>query len=231
MIRILILLLLASVSIQAQIILNPFWYTSGGGGSNVAVSSFDTKNGTSAVTHNLTSVPAGALLVVTTGNQNSNQNCTVSSSPSLTWTKQVDNSVPNAEIWTATFATGGTIDVTSNWGSNVQTSVCYVVTNQESTLAGASNTATGQASSNVALTTTRVNSLIFCVSTNWNAPAGTTSYLGSPTVAFDYRNATAARWWHYYYAAPTIQEYLCGYFSPTDGDNGTGTAVLEIRGN
>jgi uncharacterized protein YjdB len=88
-------------------------------------------------------VPAGALLVLTTTADAVVSDCSVSSSPALTWTKRVDagaTSSDNAEIWTAVYTAGGSITVTSNWGAESQASVCYVVLNAEPTLSGAFGT-------------------------------------------------------------------------------------------
>lgn len=206
----------------------------GGGSSNpLTITHTDTKFGNTAGVHSLTGVAAGALLVVTTGNQNSNQQCTVTSSPSLTFTRVVDNNVPNAEIFTATFVAGGAITVTVNWGSSVQSSVVYALINQD-TVQGNGTNATLQPVANLNVSTTRTNSIIFCVSTNWNAPdagAGGTNTIwrGVPTLSLYYRDVTAATFWHYRYDAAAIQAYNVGYTSPTDGDSGTGSAVLEVR--
>jgi hypothetical protein len=111
----------------------------------VTIQSFTTKTGNSATVHALTSVPAGALLVLATTADAVVSNSIVSSTPSLTWTKRSDAgaaSSDNAEIWTAVYAAGGTISVSSNWGNdNSQSSVCYVVLNAETSPAGAFATA------------------------------------------------------------------------------------------
>src|SRR6185503_4601490 len=95
------------------------------------IANYNAQTGTSSTVHPLTSVPAGALLVlVTMGELHSSTYCSVSSSPSLTWTKRVDaeaNNSGDAEIWTAVNPTLGNITVTSDWpGAANQASVCYV---------------------------------------------------------------------------------------------------------
>jgi len=205
---------------------------------SLAVQQTDTKTGNTATTHTLTGVPAGALLVLTTALQHREFNCTVTSSPSLTWTKAQDatGAIPSAEIHTATFTAGGNISVTSNWGAAaVQTSVCYVVVGQDTTL-GVGTTAIIQDTANVNITTTKTNSIIFCVSVNWNAPDGgtggtSTVYRGTPIQSLYYRDPVASTFWHYRYAAPTVVPYTLGYSSPVDPDGATGTstAVLEVK--
>ena len=133
--------------------------------AQLTLQSSDTKSGSTSTVHSLTSVPAGALLVLSTAAGSSQTNCTVSSSPSLTWSRKIEATAASsgdAEIYTAVFTAGGSISVTSNWGNQQQASVCYVVTGQESTLAGASNSATSQQYPSVAVTTTRANSILFC---------------------------------------------------------------------
>lgn len=183
-----------------------------------------------ANTHNLTGVPAGALLVVLTGNQNSTQNATVTSSPSLTWTKRSDATTPNSEIWTAVFTAGGSIDVTSDWGVATQSSSVFVVTGQEDTLEGASASANSQNLPSVAITTTRANSIIFVNSTNWNSVDGARTYIGTGTEQYAGLDVNS-NFYHYTYTALTAQLYTVGMTAPNDVDGGYGTSVLEIRGS
>lgn len=203
----------------------------------VSIYSSDTKSNTGSTVHSLTSVPAGALLVLTTAFEGAQSSCTVTSSPALTWTKRADASAANsgdAEIWTAVFSAGGTISITSDWpavGTEYQSSVCYVVTNQETSLSIASNTATGQSQPSVALTTTRANSIIFCVTSDYSAQDGGTNrtYRDTSTETLYFRNAVAATFYHYYKLAPTVTGYTEGLTAPAAQQSGT--AVVEIRGN
>ncbi len=199
----------------------------------VSLQSSDAKTGTVATVHNLTNVPAGALLVVSTTCQyGGGVNAAVSSSPALTWTKHVDASATGgAEIHTAVFTAGGSITVTSDWGGTdrYQASVCHVVINQEGTLGGASATGASQSAPSVNITTTRNNSLIFCATSDWNAGAGTITYRGSATQTHTANDPADAAFYHYYYSATTAGAYTVGMTSP-DMDGGGSTAVLEIRG-
>ena len=196
-------------------------------------------NATGSTVHNLTSIPAGALLVLSTASQlDTSNNCSVSSSPSLTWTKQVDpvGSGGSCEIWTAVFEAGGNIDITSAWiGTTYQSSVCYGFTNQEGTLGGATATGTAQNVPNVNINSTRANSYLIAVTGNWNSPDGGSNgasivWRGSPTQTSYNRSATDATLVHYYYSASTVQSYAVGWTAPNDPDGGGNTAVLEIRG-
>ena len=201
--------------------------------SPVTIQSFNTKTGTAATVHSLTSVPAGALLVLSTTADAITSNCAVSSSPSLTWTKRVDagaTNSDNAEIWTAVFAAGGSISVTSSWGAgNSQSSVCYVVLNAESTLAGVFNSATLQTAPSVTITTTRANSIIFCCTADWKAVDGTTrTFRDAATERLYFKDGNFTTY-HYTKAAATIGSYTEGISLPST--QSASTSILEIRSN
>ncbi|MEP7375511.1 MAG: Ig-like domain-containing protein [Chitinophagaceae bacterium] len=197
----------------------------------VAIQSSNTKTGTAATVHSLTGVPAGALLVLTTTSDAVVSNCTVTSTPSLTWTKRVDAgaaSSDNAEIWTAVYSAGGAITVTSNWGAVSQASVCYVVLNAEPTLSGAFATATLQAAPSVAITTTRDNSILFGCTADWKAINGATRTLrDAATERLYFRDANYTTY-HYTKASALTGAYTEGVSVPTGQQSST--AVLEIRG-
>jgi hypothetical protein len=197
----------------------------------VTVQSFTTKTGESATTHSLTGVPAGALLVLATTADAVVSNCNVSSSPVLTWTKRSDAGATqsdNAEIWTAVYAAGGSITVTSNWGGdNSQASVCYVVLNAEPVLGGASAIAVSQAAPSVTITTTRDNSIIFGCTADWKAVNGATRTLrDAATERFYFKDGNFTTY-HYTKAAATIGAYTEGVSLPTGQQ--ASTALLEIR--
>jgi glucose/arabinose dehydrogenase len=197
----------------------------------VSIQSFNTKTGTAATAHPLTGVPAGALLVLATTADAVVSNCSVSSSPSLTWTKRADagaTNSDNAEIWTAVYSAGGSITVTSNWGGdNSQSSVCYVVLNAEPVLSGASATAVSQSAPSVTITTTRENSIIFGCTADWKAVNGATRTLrDAATERFYFKDGNFTTY-HYTKAAATITAYTEGVSLPTGQQ--ASTALLEIR--
>ena len=197
----------------------------------VTIQSFTTKTGNSATVHALTSVPAGALLVLATTADAVVSNSIVSSTPSLTWTKRSDAgaaSSDNAEIWTAVYAAGGTISVSSNWGNdNSQSSVCYVVLNAETSPAGAFATAVLQTAPSVTITTTRANSIIFGCSADWKAIDGATRTLrDAATERFYFKDGNFTTY-HYTKAATSIAAYTEGISFPTGQQ--ASTALLEIR--
>lgn len=201
---------------------------------SVSIVSVDAKTGTSSTTHTLTSVPAGALLVLTTSFGSNNENASITSTPVLTWTKRADASEDesgDAEIYTANFPAGGNISITSNWGfPYMQSSTCYVVVNQESSPGGAIQTGEGQSAPSVSITSTRANSILIGVSSDWNAINGSTRTLRSSATEANYVHAMGdVTAYHYYLAAPTVGSYTLGVSAPTG--QSSGTCVIEIRGN
>lgn len=202
-------------------------------GVDLVIMNVNSQTGTNTLTHSLTNVPAGALLVITTTSQDAQTNAIVGSVPSLTWTKRADAtspSSPSAEIYTAVYSAGGTIGITVNWGAGrVQTSVVYTIIGQEATLGGNSATATVQPVAGISIDTTKTNSLLICVSSNWNAPTLPLTYRGTPTQIMAFRDPANGTFPHYYYRQPAVANYTVGYTAPSDEDNGTSTAVLEIR--
>ena len=204
---------------------------------NVSIYASDTKSGTNSTVHSLTGVPAGALLVLTTTFEtDNNSNCSVTSSPSLTWTKRADaaqSSSGDVEIWTAVYTGGGSIAVTSDWptaGGNYQASSCYVVINQESSFGGATATGLGQGQPSVSITTTRANSILFCATSDWDAVDGTTRAYRDAAIESQYfRISGAATFYHYYKTVSAATTYTEGLTLPAG--QLAGTAVIEIRGN
>src|SRR5688572_19088532 len=191
----------------------------------------DFETGTVNSIHTLTSVPAGALLVLATQYESSGNNATVGSSPSLTWTKRVDAHAANSgdsEIWTAVFTAGGSITVGSSFGSGDVSSVCYVITGAETTLGGASNSATGQSTPSVGITTTRANSIIIGGTSDWNAvDGGSRTYDGTPTeTGYEFTSGHFTSY-NFYKSAATVTSYTLGVSSP--GGQAAGTVLYEIR--
>jgi hypothetical protein len=201
--------------------------------AGVYIHSYDAQEGVNATTHMLRNVPAGALLVLTTSAGTAVTDLyDMYSSPSLTWTKRADASASSsgdAEIYTAVFTAGGDIQVTSSWRSQPQASVCYVIMNQETTLGGATATGTAQSAPSVNITTTRANSLIIAVTSDWNALHASATYRNTATVAQYNHSFSNGTFYHYFKQATTATSYTMGLSAPT-GQSG-GTALIEIRGN
>jgi len=198
----------------------------------LTIQSFSTKTGTGASSHSLTGVPAGALLVLATTADAVPSDCSVSSSPSITWTKRADAGAAqsdNAEIWTAVYSAGGSITITSNWGQDhSQASVCYVVLHAEPTLGGASAIAVSQSAPSVTITTTRDNSIIFGCTADFNAINGSTRTLRDNATERLYFKDGNYTTYHYTKAATSIAAYTEGVSIPSNQQ--ASTALLEIRG-
>jgi hypothetical protein len=211
-----------------------------GGGLTIAtIDPQSAANGAAGtLTHSLTGVPAGALLVVTAADEaDASDGALTVAGGSLTWTSRANASASssgNARIYTAVFAAGGSISVTVSVAGTptlARSSVCYVVTGQESTLGGASPTALTAANQpNISITTTRVNSLVFCACSDWAARAGTpTARLG--TIALNHDATTGNyRGVHIYHSATSATSYGEGYTGAnTGGNNACGVVAYEIR--
>jgi hypothetical protein len=171
------------------------------------------------------------LLVLATTADAFPSDCLLSSTPSLTWTKRSDagaTNSDNAEIWTAVYAAGGSITVTSSWGQDhSQASVCYIVLNAEPVLGGASATAVLQSAPSVTINTTRENSIIFGCSADWDVINGATRTLRDAATERLYFRDNNFTTYHYTKAAPTIAAYTLGVSFPTGQQSST--ALLEIR--
>jgi len=198
----------------------------------IATSDTDTKVSTVAVA-NLTNVPDGALLVMTTCITHTGPtNCTVTSAPSLVWTKQADAggaAGDNCEIHTAVFTGGGKIDITSTWAAgNDHALVCYAVLNAEAALGGANGTQTGTSAPSVDVTTTRINSILFAITVDWNGVDGASRTLrDTATETLYYHPNGGITVYAYYKQCTTPILHTVGVSAPTG--QVAATAVLEIR--
>jgi hypothetical protein len=219
----------------------------GGGGGGLTIATIDTQtgahgaSGAQVLTHSLTGVAAGALLVITAANEgDAGTGGSISvSGGGLTWTSQAEataSSSGNARIYTAVFTAGGSITITvTNATVSVtkpaSSSVCYVITGQEGTLGGASPTPLTAANQpNISVTTTRVNSVILCACSDWAARAGTpTARLGTISLNHDV-TTSAYRGVHIYHTATTATAYGMGYTGAnTGGSNACGVVAYEVR--
>ncbi len=200
--------------------------------ANVSIIHTDALADHEEVTHTLTGVPPGALLVITTGCESSMLDASISSSPSLMWGSPRSEAEAvnsgDAEIYTAVFPTGGSINITVNWGDNYMSSVCYTVINQEADEDGEDAHATGQAAPSVNILTTREHSILFCVSADFSAKDGATrQYRNTPTEGLYNYDVGRGTQYHYYKLAPNVTTYTVGLTDPNDME--AGTAVFEVR--
>lgn len=226
---------------QHRILINGFKHAGGSPPSSPSILDFNANNNNAgnSLTNTLTGVPAGTLMVLTFGSAQSSTdaaNGAVSSSPSLTWTKRVQSkaaSSGNTEIWTATYTAGGSITTTATYaGAGVGVSaVLYSIGGADLAVGGNFNSATAQTLPSVAVTTTKSNSILICVTADWNAASGSTTYRRTVTQTLkdDQRVPGLYQGWHYYEVVTTAASYTEGLTSPAS--QSSGTSVLEIRGN
>jgi len=201
--------------------------------AQLTLNNTNTATGNNSVVNSLTGVPAGALLVVACQSEADNGSAAVTSSPSLTWSKRVDAQAThsgNAEIWTAVYSAGGSITITSDFGNDQHSSVCYVITGQESTLGGASAVVTAQSTPSLGITTTRANSIIIGATSDWNAINGSSRiYTGSPTeTAYTFVSTKFTTYNYYKSAGASGTAYTFGLSAPTG--QSSGTVLYEVRG-
>lgn len=205
------------------------WLTSTSAAASLSFTT-STQTGTGQMSHSLVGVPSGALLVLSIAGEDSGNNAVLGGSPTITWTKQEDaqaGSSGDAEIWTAPAGAGGSMTVLCNISANKNSSVIYVVTGQEVTPAGTGNTGTAQAQPSVAVTTTKANSLLVCVSSDFSAQAGTRTYRDTATEVLYDPQGGAYTGFHYYKVTTSIALYTEGITVP--GGQQSGTCVYEIR--
>lgn len=189
-------------------------------------------------TPSLAGVAAGALMVMSCAAADDSATAvTVSiTGTGLTWTRQINPHTALAhtgavEIWTAPCPAGGSVSATCTWTggtTNATSSVMYAFTGQEAVPAGASAGGEQQAAPSVAILTTRANSYLICVSSDWNATAGAKTYRDSATNVLDHDLSPGTyRGYHYYKATTSVTTYTEGISAPST--QASDTAVYEIR--
>lgn len=172
---------------SAQVIRGTF--TGGEPPTTFEIRALDTGTGTSSAECSMT-VNSGERLVVSATAEQYSGDITIASSPSITWTSQIDQGSPaggggRARIWTSTAGTSGTMTVTTTAAdSNGSSCVLYAITGAETTPSGAAVNQGGtvQAVPNVAITTTVADSILIAVTGDYNATDGASrAYRTSPT--------------------------------------------------
>jgi hypothetical protein len=158
---------------------------------------------------------------------------TVSSTPSLVWTRRADAqglaSSGNAELYTARYAAGGNINITTSWGSSALSTAAYSISNYDTSLTGVSASATGQSVPSVTVTTSRSNSLLLAVTSDRNGVSGSSrSYRDAATETFYNTSAGVHSAYHYRKASTTAGSYTEGLTAPTGMS--AGTALWEVMG-
>lgn len=185
----------------------------------------------------LQNVPAGARMVLTCASSDAiTLAVTVSiTNSNVSWTKRVANpggsNSGTIEIWDGTYTAGGTEAPTVTWtGGTVTASSCvlYWFTGQEASPGGTSNSQQLGAAPSVAVTTARANSILVCVTSDWNAINTAPTYRDSALQIF-LHNHNPANYiaYHYLKQCTTATTYTEGISSPSTMQAGTG--VYEIR--
>lgn len=207
-------------------------------GLAIAVSDTDV-SGTATTVPSVAGVPAGALMILSCACADDFSIATTVdiTGTTLTWTKQVQstdsaNNASAVEIWAAPCPAGGTVSPSVAWQGGTggpSSSVLYAITGQEASPAGTTGVGDAQNNASVTVATTRDNSLLICVTADWDATAGTHTYRDSATETLEHDlSPTQYRAYHYYKQATTQTNYTEGLTAPTSG-NGMNTIILEIR--
>jgi hypothetical protein len=206
------------------------------GGTTFEIRAFDTGTGTTSAECSM-SVNSGEKLVVSSAAEQTSGDITISSSPSITWTSQIDQGNPTggggrARMWTAEASSTGTMTVTTTATSSGGSScVLYAITGAESTLGGATANqgVETQVAPSVAITTTRADSILFGVTGDYNAASGAVTYRTPPTHTERLADRPSGTYngWHYTAPATTTGSYTMGMTAPTG--QASNTVVLEIR--
>lgn len=219
------------------VLVNPYILGTSAPSALSIASSNNNGSPTTTATASLTGVPAGALLVVcVANNSNTVDDCTVTGG-SLTWTRRANAGLAsgnNAEIHTAVFAAGGSITITPSWSGGLggRMVTAFAVTGQEASLGGNAAIETGATTPSVTISTTRANSILFCITSDWNGQDGSSRTFRTPagsslTDQYYYHPNGDSSYYVYFYQCTTIQSYTVGMTAP--GVQKAVTAVYEIR--
>lgn len=163
-----------------------------GGGSAPGIFNTATNQGTSGkIVTTMTSIPAGALLLVLGGVEISQETGTCTSSVAGLTFDMITNGAGvanqgSAGIWKATFTAGGTINVTNGWSANHAGSYLVAITNQNATWGGVKqegHLASGTGAPTLSITPATDQNLVVCVNSDFTASAGAITYLPAGSTA------------------------------------------------
>ena len=187
----------------------------------------------------LDNTAVGDLLVIAVASENDSNSDNVvnmSSSPSYVWTQAiVADGVTNAgacEIWWAKSSGTGAISVISQWSSGGHhCAVLYRISGSEASPSG--NTAKDIATNQplMPFTSSRDNSIVIGIASDWNADNGTRTYRATPVSESYYVYLagifTTIHWWKQ--AATNGSKYGMGYTAPASTTNAINCICYEIR--
>ena len=188
-----------------------------------------TAGATQLITTNTLTAPASTLLVLITDSFDYLGTLpVVTSSPSLTWTKQVTGGVNGTcdVIFTAPFVAGGSITTTTTWTTGgLQTGTeLYAVTGYSAVGATSAQTA-GGAAATYSITTTKTNSLVLFIISDING-IQLTPTLSSPCNLIASWTSDSKYW--YWVNVATVGTFSTTITNPTSGAN-NGGAMIEIK--
>jgi hypothetical protein len=196
------------------------------------IKTFNAISGSGKTTHTLTGVPAGALILLTSACESALTNAAISSSPALSWTKAGDGSATNsgdAEVYYALSKTGGNITITSDWPGTFQSSTCYVISGYAPGFKGSLKIITRQSVPSATITTSKSNSLVIGIISDWNAKSGTNrKYTGAPRETGYFYKYGAGTMYYFYKQTAAKGSYTLGLLSPTG--QSSSMILLEIMG-
>lgn len=244
--RIWIILLLTCLCASAQLPVIPFNAAStqaaaAGGALTIVQTNFVSCNnsvGATAWLTNTLSVTSGNVLVLLCANELATvRNGVLADNHSMVWTLQAraqHSSSGDCEIWTAPVGFTGSVSITNTFGLTTgdtkygRSQCIFEISGQETTQSGAAGTNTAQATPLVNLTTTRANSLILGVVSDFAAKAPPCTYRAGNIQAKQHDNTTSVYRADYFYLQPTTAtSYACGETAPAAQQSGI--CVYEIR--
>lgn len=156
----------------------------------------------------------------------------ITSTPTLSWNKIVDNqgvSTGNNQIWEADYPDGGALTVNAAWGSERIALVVLVEEGTETTPGGATASNANQSAPSLNITTTRANSLVIGIVTDWAADGdGTTmAYRNSPVVASEAWFLSSFGNYVFFKIVEAVGTETFGMTLPSSQDSGV--SLYEIR--
>jgi hypothetical protein len=191
-----------------------------------------TSTWTAGKTNHLVSLPANSFLVVCWADTGANLNSpTIGSNPALTWvTNAIAKGVNsgNCSIMSAVFAAGGDIYITNKIGANVGENMVYVFTGTETVPAGVTRTNAAVKPATSTITTTRNNSVVVGVISDFTPTTGAATWNDSPTIQLDDLHGGVARFFFFTETVAVAGATTIGLTAPT-GSAQEGICLLEVR--
>lgn len=206
----------------------------GGGGGGLAVFSATTNrtaSNTTSHTLTLTGLPANTTLLSFAGTELANESVACTNNQSLTFvlvTNTQAATIGTIGTFVARFAAGGSITVTNTFGNAGHNDGCLVaITGAEAVWAGSrAETQSASGSPTLSITPRDTSSIIFAGNTDWNARAGTITYVPAGSTQLEgWQDANFS--FYVWYKVATAGANTFGMSSPTL--QAYGLNAVEIR--